>query len=124
MCNLSTEGDFLNRVKVLREEKKMLQSQLAEMLQVTQATLSNWERGVHNPDAETLTKMSQIFGCSVDYLLKISNIKYPLDDEGQQADQIFYRIAQDARTSGINPHDLQLAVDFLKKAKERDAYTE
>jgi len=40
----------MNKIKELREEKGLLQAKLAEMMGISQATLSNWERGVHNPD--------------------------------------------------------------------------
>jgi len=103
----------MNRVKQLREEKGLKQTELALMLEISQGTLSNWERGVHDPDNETLGQLAQIFDCSVDYLLGRSDMQQPLDG-------LFMRVMQDAQQSGITAHDLQLAVDFLKQAKERD----
>ncbi|MCL2855461.1 MAG: helix-turn-helix domain-containing protein [Defluviitaleaceae bacterium] len=110
----------MNRVKELREEKGLKQSELAQTLGVSQATLSNWERGVHDPANETLGQLAKLFGCSIDYLLGNSIVKYPVDADGMEADQVFYRIAQEAKMSGITANDLQLAVDFLRKAKARD----
>ncbi len=59
----------MNRIKELRQSKKLRQSDLAAELQVSQATLSNWESGRHEPDFEALKKMSDYFRVSVDYLL-------------------------------------------------------
>ena len=42
---------------------------MAVELQVSQATLSNWESGRYEPDFEALEKMSDYFQVSVDYLL-------------------------------------------------------
>ncbi|MCL2621381.1 MAG: helix-turn-helix domain-containing protein [Defluviitaleaceae bacterium] len=110
----------MNRVKELRVEKGIKQADLAQQLGVSQATLSNWERGVHDPANETLTRLAQTFGCSVDYLLGTTTIKYPVDEKGMVVDQVYYRIAQEAKEAGVDPHDLQMALDFLKRAKERD----
>ena len=105
----------MNRLKQLREQKGMKQSELAAMFGVSQATLSNWERGVHDPDNNDLIKLAEILGCSTDYLLG-----YTPNQNDTGVDQVYFRIAQDAKNSGISAHDLQLALDFLKKAKERD----
>ena len=105
----------MNRLKKLREEKGLKQSELAQMLNISQATLSNWEREVHDPDNENLRKLAQIFGCSTDFLLGYSS-----SFESERIDRAYFRIAQDAKNSGISPQDFQLALDFLKKAKERD----
>lgn len=110
----------MNRVKDLRIEKGIKQADLAQQLGVSQATLSNWERGIHDPANETLTRLANFFGCSVDYLLGTTTIRYPVDEEGMPVDQAFYRIAQEAKRSGVDPQDLQMALDFLKRAKERD----
>ncbi|MCL2574072.1 MAG: helix-turn-helix domain-containing protein [Defluviitaleaceae bacterium] len=107
----------MNRVKELREKKGLKQTDLAAMLEISQGTLSNWERGVHDPDNETLLRLAQIFECSVDYLLGSTELRKPQLGE---LDGLFMRVMQDAQESGITPHDLQLAVNFLKQAKERN----
>lgn len=59
----------MNRIKELRQSKKLRQSDLATKLKVSQATLSNWESGRYEPDFDTLRMMSDYFQVSVDYLL-------------------------------------------------------
>jgi len=60
---------MINRIKHLRELAKMKQSELAELLNVSQSTLSNWERGIYEPDNATLIELSRKFNVSTDYLL-------------------------------------------------------
>jgi len=110
----------MNRIKELREERGLLQAELAGMLGISQATLSNWERGVHNPDKENITRLVQIFECSIDYLLDHSEVRYAVTEEGLAMEQAYYRIAQEAKNKGISPKDLQAMIDFLVRAKERD----
>lgn len=59
----------MNRIKELRQSRKLRQSDLAAKLKVSQATLSNWESGRYEPDFEALKTMSDYFQVSVDYLL-------------------------------------------------------
>jgi len=107
----------MNRLKKVREERGIRQADLAKELEISQSTLSNWERGVHDLDNDSLKKAASYFGVSTDYLLGHAP---DVDDEGEKIDQVYYRIAQDAKNSGISPADFELALNFLKKAKERD----
>ena len=47
-------------IKSLREEKKLSQEQLAEMLFVTRQTVSNYETGRSHPDIEMLTRIAEV----------------------------------------------------------------
>ena len=62
-------------IKRLRLEKNMNQEQLAEELHVTRQAISNWENGKTQPDIETLTKIAELFGVSVEYLIYGKEIK-------------------------------------------------
>ena len=59
----------MNIYKKLRKEKKITQVELAEMLNVNQATVSKWESGETVPDYTTLLKLSKIYGVTTDCLL-------------------------------------------------------
>ena len=67
----------MNRLKYLREEKNMLQEDLAKVLEVSQKTISNYETGERDMSTETLTKLSEYFNVSIDYLLGKSDIRNP-----------------------------------------------
>ena len=59
----------MNRIKLLREQKGVRQWDMAEELGVSQGTLSNWERGAHSPDNNTLLILADYFGVTTDYIL-------------------------------------------------------
>lgn len=63
------------RLKQLRKEQKETQKQIADILGVTQATLSGWESGKYEIDNSSLVKLSRHFNVSTDYLLGNSDIK-------------------------------------------------
>ena len=56
-------------IKKLRKEKGMTQDELAEQLCVTRQAVSNWEMGKTQPDVDTLTKLAEIFGVSVERII-------------------------------------------------------
>ena len=56
-----------------RLQKGMTQEELAECLGVTPQSVSKWERGESIPDVLTLVELAQIFGVTVDDLLKDHN---------------------------------------------------
>ena len=58
------------KITKLRKEQKLTQEQLADILKVSRQSVSKWERNVAYPDTEKLIRISKIFECSLDYLLK------------------------------------------------------
>ena len=60
---------FPQRLKALRQEKNMLQQDLALHLKVSKSTVSGWEVGRNQPDYDILIELSILFGVSVDYLI-------------------------------------------------------
>ncbi len=57
-------------ITTLRTKNKMTQLELGTALSYSDKAVSKWERAEGIPDAYVLLKMSEIFGCSVDYLLR------------------------------------------------------
>ena len=56
-------------IRLLRTEMGVSQEQLAEQLHVTRQAVSNWETGKTQPDIETLTRIAEYFGVSVERLI-------------------------------------------------------
>lgn len=66
---------FKDRLVELRKEKKISQSQLGEILSITQRSLSRLENGETFPDEQTLNAIADYFNVSVDYLLNRTTIR-------------------------------------------------
>jgi len=54
----------------LRREHNLTQEQFAELLMVSRQSVSKWELNTMYPDTEKLIRISKLFDCSLDYLLK------------------------------------------------------
>ncbi|MDD3253413.1 MAG: helix-turn-helix transcriptional regulator [Lachnospiraceae bacterium] len=57
-----------DRIKFLREEKRMTQAQLAEALGVSRMTVNNYEQGKRIPDIDFAVKTAAYFCVTVEYL--------------------------------------------------------
>lgn len=57
------------RIGILRQEKGMTQSVLAERLGITPQAISKWERGLSFPDLSRMEELATMLEVSVDYLL-------------------------------------------------------
>ena len=71
----------MNRLKKLRQEKKLSQKELAEILSVHYRTLQNWENGESQIKPEKAQQLADYFGVSVGYLLGYEEIPDLLLDE-------------------------------------------
>lgn len=57
----------------LRKNKGMTQNELAEKMNVTDKAVSKWERNLSCPDVNTISKLADILGVSVEELLNSKN---------------------------------------------------
>lgn len=53
-------------LKSLRKERKMTQESLARVFHISQTSVSKYETGEAVPDLETVVKMADFFGVSLD----------------------------------------------------------
>ena len=96
-------GDVLAE---LRQERGLTQKELGQVLCVSTGTISNYENGVHLPDAEKLIILADFFHVSTDYLL--GRTRYRETQNDFQKSLLENRLAFDAFTIFLSlPKDLQ-----------------
>ena len=71
--------EFNNILKELRVSKNFSQQQMADILNLHQASYSRYENGVREPDYEMLNALANYFSVSVDYLLGRELQKTPVN---------------------------------------------
>ena len=76
---------FEEKLMTLRKKSGMSQEELADRLGVTRQAVSRWELGSTQPDAPNLLKLSDLFGVSIDWLLREGDMA----EETQQAQTVF-----------------------------------
>ena len=61
----------MERIRELRDEKRLSQARLAKEMGVTQQTISDYEKGRIEPSIETIKKLCKFFDVTAGYLLGI-----------------------------------------------------
>ena len=68
------------RIYDLRNRNNMSQGNLADKLDVSRQTISKWENNMCLPEAEKLLQLSEIFGVSIDYIMKGESDTHPTQE--------------------------------------------
>lgn len=71
----------MEKLKELRKEKGISLKELGAEMGVAESTMSLYENGKRQPDYETLLKLAEYFGVTVDYLLRGNNDEERLPEE-------------------------------------------
>jgi repressor LexA len=64
-----------NSIKLIRKKIGLSQKEVAAALQVTQGAVSSWESGRYEPDTQTLKRLSDLFGVTIDEILGVPEDK-------------------------------------------------
>lgn len=77
-CTTQKYGGYMvNTIASERTRMGLSQAQLAEMIGKGRATIAKWEADPFSISGTNLCRLSNIFGCSIDYLLGISDERMP-----------------------------------------------
>ena len=111
----------MNRIKLLRNEKKLTQDKLGEILNLSGRSVGFYESGDRDPDTKTLNKLADFFEVSIDYILcRVDNpenkriLKEDLpEDLAKYVDYI--EILKDVDLSMISPEGLKKLINAAKE---------
>ena len=118
--------EFGKLLSQLRKEKGILQKEVATHLNMTVATVSNYEKGVHLPDLNTLIMLADFFDVSTDYLLQrteyrasISSLNHQLAADFTVSDLLNTVVELDAHNTQalLDYYELLMLRNSIKRVK-------
>ena len=62
-----------DRIRALREQNRLTQTELAKQLGITRSSVNAWELGISVPSTQYIVELAQIFKVSTDYLLCVDH---------------------------------------------------
>ena len=68
---------IVEKLRDIREDKDLLQKDIAAILNVSQQTYSRYETGEISIDKDSLIKLANYYNTSVDYLLDLTDERKP-----------------------------------------------
>lgn len=103
----------------LRQERGIYQKEIAVYLKVSVGTISNYEKGIHQPDLDTLCRLADFFGVSTDYLLGRTTYPYtnlPSSPNEKICTKCLKQLSGAVtEMSPDNIHTLELSMEYLIK---------
>lgn len=93
-----------DRIRALREQKGLTQTELAKQLGITRSSVNAWEQGISVPSTQYVVELAQIFKVSTDHLLCVDNTA-TVDVAGltEQDVQLIHGIVAHLREMRNNP---------------------
>lgn len=101
---------FLNRLKQLRLERGLLQSDIAKVIKKSERIVGFYETGERDMNTETLSILADFFNVSIDYLLGKTDIRN-LENE--------FKFAYHKEIEGLTEDEIKEALEFYKMVKNR-----
>ncbi|MBS7175878.1 MAG: helix-turn-helix transcriptional regulator [Clostridiales bacterium] len=100
---------FYNKLIELCEKNHVKPSVVAEAVGLTKSSATYWKRGAE-PKGDTLRKIAEYFGVSVDYLLGETDEKKSASTESvdTEADRLFEQVKQ------LSPEKQEQAFSYLR----------
>ncbi|MCR5749319.1 MAG: helix-turn-helix domain-containing protein [Lactobacillus sp.] len=74
------------RIRDLRKQKRVSQTELAKSAGVSQTTVTAWETGKAEPSSSAVAKLADIFNVTTDYLLGRPNKQETKKDDVELSD--------------------------------------
>ena len=90
-----------DRIKFLRDKKKMTQAELAKQLGITRSSVNAWEMGISVPSTQYIVELAGIFNVSTDYLLGVDT-------------------SSTINVAGLTESDINLVYDVISHLKEKN----
>lgn len=110
----------MNRIREARKRRGLTMKKLGELVGASEASISQYETGKHEPDNETIVKIADALCVTVDYLLGRDDIP--------ESDDLFELREQIRRNPDLgdlfsaatmaNPEHVRAAAAMLKALKE------
>ena len=107
---------FAKKIQALRTNNGLSQEALADRLLVSRQAVSKWESGITLPETDKLVILSEMFGVSVDYLLKedVANAS------SETLDRVILRFLGSAQDiDGISKELINIIQDGIVDDEER-----
>ena len=68
---------MFKRIRDLREDRDLTQTQMAQLLQIHQTTYSDYEIGNLNVPADILIQLAKFYNTSIDYIVELTDEPKP-----------------------------------------------
>lgn len=112
-------GDFMDtfdKIELLLKKHNMSQSDLARATGISTGLISQWKKRMQKPSLDKLKLVASVFDVPVDYFVEETDKKIPASSEAELKG-VYFNFAKEAQEIGIDPDDIKLAIETIKKLR-------
>ena len=110
----------MNRLKELRLERCLLQSDIAKIINKSERTVGYYETGERDMNTETLSMLANFFNCSIDYLLGKSDIRNPEESDPLGLAKVGFRMDDYNPPSDTQRQQIKGLIEVVMKDNKKD----
>lgn len=86
-----------DRIKYLREQRNLTQSELAKQLGITRSSVNAWEMGISVPSTQYIVELAHLFKVTTDYLLCVDATTINVSGLTEEDIQLILQLANHLR---------------------------
>lgn len=107
-----------SRIKELRENRRLIQAIFASELNITQQSLSKYERDITTIKIDILKEIAKYFNVTTDYLLGVSDVKRDLQGQMRMNKDMdeYYDLIEVYK--GLDKYDREMVWSILQAVKK------
>ena len=111
----------MNRLKQLRIEKNLLQSDIAKIINKTDRAVGQYEREERDPGSKTWTILADFFNVSLDYLLGKSNVRN-IEQDNDFLDTIGFFINDYTPPTETQKEQIKTMLEIILKENKKNIH--
>jgi len=101
----------------LCKQKGVTPYKVSKATGISTATLTSWKQGKYAPKIDKRRKIAEYFGVTLEYLDGVEK-KEDTSALVDQIDTAYLSLAKDLQNDGIDPDDIRMMVETLKKYRK------
>ena len=111
----------MNNLKTVRKSdpRKLTQKDVADFLGADRSTYAKYETGDSEPNFDTLSRLADFFGVSIEYLMGRTNIKNPTDRPTVDDDDIKFALFGTTDIDDATLEDIKAYARFKRDQRKR-----
>lgn len=103
-------------LKQRRIELNLTMAEVAKKVGVSEATISRWESGdIANMRRDKIVLLSKALKVSPSFIMGLDDNQ----ETGNELEGVYFSLAKNAQDEGIDPDDILMAIEMLKKLKSK-----
>ena len=107
-------------LKQRRIELNLTMAEVANKVGVSEATISRWESGdIANMRRDKIVLLSKALQVSPSFIMGLEDSTHNTQEPDNELSGVYFSLAKNAQDEGIDPDDILMAIDMIKKLKKK-----